>query len=306
MQLPRLRLPRLSLSFDWLGALPSRTTILYVGYTLGLFLVFLLVTFPHELLVRRALSNVNRGAVGVEFNTVNFAWHKGYELTSVKVKPNGGDGATPYLECTHFFVRPALSQLVRGNPYAMVVSADLYGGSADGEVSLTEGALTGNLAWHDLNIGRYRTLTALLDEGQLSGLVSGQLSFEARGPGFSQGQGSGDLAVDGAALTGAKVSGFSVPDLKLRQTKAKFKLSSGRVEVQDLTTSGDVTIQASGQIVMREPFVESQLNLRATFATTPTTPDAVKGALALIPRAPGAKPDAPVTITGTLSKPRIR
>ena len=307
MRLPRISVPWPALSLGWLGSLVDRTTVLYAVYTLVLFVLFLVLTFPHDLVVRRALTALSDGPVEVQFDTVHLAWFGGYELEGLKVQPDTvPDGTAPYLECSRFLVRPSLAALLRGNPYAMVVRADMYGGRVDGEMALSRGTFAGSLRWSDLRVDRYRAVLALLDEGQVGGRVSGAFDFEARGPNFSTGQGSGELTIDGAALTGVKMNGFGVPDIALRQTRATFKVNNGRLDIQDFTASGDLTVQGAGQVVFRDPPVESTLNLRATFSTTPTTPDALKGALALIPRAPGAKPDAPVTITGTLLRPRFR
>ena len=305
MQLARFRIPRPTLSLDWLGALGGRSTILYMGYTSVLFLVFLLVTFPHDLLIRRALSGVNQGTVNVEFSGAGLA-PSGYELTGLRVTARNAPEQPPLLECSHLFIRPALSELIRGNPYAVAVSADLYGGNAQGLVSLKGDSLTGSLEWRDISLGRYRTLTAFLDEGQLGGRMSGQMSFEARGPNYAAGQSTGDVTLDGLSLTAAKVEGYTVPDAKLSQTKMKFKVTSGRFEIQDFNASGDVGIQGSGTIMLRDPFADSNLNLRATFLPNPATPPALKGLLMLIPRQPGAKPDAPVSITGPLLHPKMR
>jgi type II secretion system protein N len=304
MRFPRLRLPQLRLSFEWIGALGGRSTLLYVGYTLLLFVVFVLLTFPHELLVRRALSSVNRGPVGIDFKAVNFAWFNGYQLSGTRVGPLNSDH-TPYLECSRVWVRPAWGALVRGNPYNFLVEADLYGGQARGELSLAGGGVDGWLQWRGLDVGRYRTLTALLDEGQIGGKVSGQFSFQARSN-LGAGQASGEIVLDGASINAGKVKGFPVPDIKLRQTRMKFQMQSGHVELQEVEVTGDVNAQGSGQIVLREPLLDSTLNLRASIVTSLETPDTLKAAVALIPRPPGAKPDAPITITGTLGSPRIR
>jgi len=304
MRFPRLRLPRPRLSFEWLGALGGRTTLLYVGYTLVLFLVCLLITFPHELLVRRALAPIVRGTVDVDFKSLRLGYN-GYEISSARVT-SASDGQAPYLECNRVWVRPSLAALVRGNPYDFLVSADLYGGQARGEVNVAGGALNGWLQWRDVEIGRYRTVTSLLDEGQLGGKVSGQFTFEAPGNNLGAGQGNGEIAIDGASIAGAKVNGFTVPDLKLRQARAKFQVRPGHVELPEFQSTGDINAQGSGQISLRDPIQESNLNLRATVATGLETPDTIKALVALIPRQPGAKPDAPFTITGTLANPRIR
>lgn len=305
MRFPRLRLPRPRLSFEWVGALGGRTTLLYVGYTFTLFLGFLLITFPHEQLVKRALKNsLNRAPIEVDFKSLNLGYD-GYEIAGAYVAPATGE-QTPYLEFSHLWVRPSLAALVRGNPYDFLISADLYGGEARGELNAAAGALTGSLKLRGVDIGRYRTVTSLLEEGQLSGKLSGQISFETRANNLGAGQATGDLSLDAASITGAKVNGFSIPDVKLRQVRAKFQVRTGHIEIQELQTAGDVTAQGSGQIALRDPVQDSVLNLRATIVTGLETPDAIKALVALIPRQPGAKPDAPITITGTLASPRAR
>ncbi|MFQ5665096.1 MAG: type II secretion system protein GspN [Candidatus Binatia bacterium] len=306
MRLPRLHLPRVRLPLDWLGLQGGRTLLLYVGYTATLFVVFLLVTFPHEILIRRALSGVSRGPVDVDFKVARFAWLKGYELSGMRVVSPVADHQPPYVECSRLWIRPSLGALVHGNPYDFLLSAELYGGTALGEISMADGGLMGQVQWHDLDLSRYRTLTFLLEEGQLAGRLSGQFSFEARGPGFAAGQGNGEANVDGASLTAAKIAGFTVPDLHLRRTQLQFTLRRGRLEVRRFKATGDVNVDASGQIVLREPLQNSTLNLRVAIVTSLETPDALKTLVALIPHRRGTKPGTPVTVTGTLARPRVR
>ena len=308
MRLPRLRLPRARLSFEWLGVLGGRNTLLYMGYTSALFIVFLVFTFPHELMIRRALSSVNRGPVTVEFSAARLAWLDGYELSGTRIASASTDDQPPYVEVSHLWMRPALGGLVRGDPYDLLVRADLYGGSAEGELNMTDGGVVGNLHWQGLNLGRYRTLTALLDEGQLTGNVSGQFTFEARGANFNNGQGSGVLVLDTAGLTGGKVAGITVPDVHLRQCKLKFAVRPGHVEIQEFQATGDATVTGSGQIVLRDPASESTLNIRAVIETSLASPDSVKALVALLPHPASTKPDAPVSInlSGTLGHPRLR
>ena len=306
MRFPRVRLPRPRLSLEWLSGLGGRRTLLYSGYTAVLFVLFLLLTFPHELLIRRVLSSVGQGLAAIEFTGASFAWFKGYEVSGMRIGSTSADGKPPYVECSHVWVRPALAALVRGNPYDLLMRAEMYGGTAQGELRMDNGAVNASVQWKDLNLGRYRILTALFDEGQLAGRVSGSLNFEGHGAKLDAGQGTGEVALDGVALTAAKVAGFPVPDVHLRQTKLKFALRSGRLEMPEFQATGDVDVQGSGSVVLREPLQESILNLRATIQQSLATPDAVKTLVGLIPRAPGSKPDSPIIITGTLAHPHVR
>jgi len=301
MRWPQIRIPALPIP-EFLG---NRMTWIYLAYTTVLFLVCLVLTFPHELLLRRAVESVNRGPMGLDVGSAGLSF-KGYEVSGLRIAPRDQDAGAPVLETSHVWLRPTFGQIIRGNPYAATISAELYGGTLDGEVQYKDGGISGSIAWKDLSLNKYRALTAQIPEGQLVGKVSGTMDFEARGNNLAQGQASGELAIDGAALTQAKISGFSIPDIHLRQTKTKYKATGGRLELQDFSSTGDVSLQGSGQIMIKDPVGESVLNLRVTLAATPQTPDAIKGALALLPHQPGAKADAPVNITGTLSHPRLR
>lgn len=304
MRMPQLRMPAIpSFGFALPAFLTSRMTWLYVGYTLVLFLIFLLITFPHDLMIRRVLATLDRGPLGLDFATAGLA-PKGYEVAGLKI--GGDDGSVPVLETSKLWVRPALRELLSGNPYAASISGELYGGSVGGRIAYQDGGVAGTVEWKDLDLTRYRTLSAQLDEGEIAGKVSGSVTFDVRGQSFQQGQASGDVVVDRAALTKAKINGWPIPDLHLTQTKTNFKVAGGRLELNDLVATGDVSLQGSGQIVLKDPVGESVLNLRATITATPQTPDAIKAALALIPRPAGSKPDSPLTVTGTLSRPRLR
>jgi type II secretion system protein N len=304
MRLPAIRIPRLS--FEWLGALGGRTTWLYIGYTAVLFAVCLFITFPHELLIRRVLTGVNRGPVGIEFTSARFAWWDGYDLIGMRFGPIADDSQPPYLECSHMFVRPALGPLIHGNPYDLLLRAELYGGAARGEISLTGNNLAGYIHFSDLSLNRYRTLTSLLDEGQLNGRLSGDLTFQAVNGKFNAGTAGGELRLEGGGLAAAKVNGFTVPDIRFRESKLKFAVKDGRVEIQEFQATGDVNVQASGNITLHEPIQDSVLNFRGTVEQSLATPDAIKTLVALIPRPAGAKPDTPITLTGTLARPRLR
>src|SRR5262249_27860039 len=148
-----------------------------------------------------------------------------------------------------------------------------------GEFGLNQGNVVSNVLLHELSLSRYRTLTALLDEGQLDGRVSGQFTFEARPGNISAGQFTGDMILEPAALTAAKVQGITLPDLHFRQTKLKFVLHQGRLEIQDFSAAGDVNVQGSGNVVLRDPLPNSVLNLRVTVETSLATPDVVKTAV---------------------------
>lgn len=295
MRLPRLSLPDFS---------ASRTPMLYGSFTAVLFVVFLVVTFPYDVLIRRALSAAG-GAEGVEFESAGFAWHRGIVVEGLRLLPAGAGAPTVHLE--HLWLRPSVSQWFRLNPYAVTVQAELYGGEANGRLDFAEGKIVGAVDLSALSLGRYEPLAAMLEEGRVGGRIDAQLTFDTTLAALDAGQAEGVVRLSRAAMQSAKIAGFGVPDIHLDEGKLDFGLRGGRVEVKELMATGkEIVLRADGQIVLRDPMPNSAINLQAVIQPGPEAPDPIRGLLSLIPRPAGAKPDAPVHISGTIARPRVR
>jgi hypothetical protein len=93
MQAPSFRVAMPRLSFDWLEGFGGRRFFLYVLYTLVVFVIFLVVNFPHDVLIQRALRQVDLGSVSLSVGGARFAWHRGYELQRLQVTEKGAPTA---------------------------------------------------------------------------------------------------------------------------------------------------------------------------------------------------------------------
>ena len=306
MQLPRLRLPRLS--FDWMPGLPGRRVVLYTLYTLVLFVVFLIANFPHDLIVQRALKTVDLRPFDLDLVTARFAWWRGYELRDVRLVRLGDDRTVPpLLESSSVYVRPGWGGLLRGQPDAIYINAAMYGGDVEGSMALGNGTNRATVRLHDVEIARYRGLNALLQDGQVQGRLSGMLTFEGRRGNPMDGQAAGELEIKNAHTTALKVNGITVPDLSFQAVTAKLSMNAGRIEVEEFRADGpELKANATGQVTLRKPWPQSTLNLKANVQQGPQATDSVKGWLSLIPKPKGGRPDAPMTISGTIAQPRVK
>ena len=302
MEAPSLSLPRVSggfLSFF------RRTWVLYGIYTFVLFLVFIIVTFPHEVLIRRALELIPSNTVAITIENARFAWWNGWEVGDLRVSPLPlKEGAPPLVELTRLQVHPDWGNWLRGEITSAALWGELYGGTADGRIQYTQAdppSVSAHLEWSGVEIRRYRALTTWLDEGRVSGTIGGW--FDAQVHSGALPEGEGELFLDHAGVTGGKIMGIVVPDLTIDDAKSKFVLKGDRLEVQDVAlVGGEINIQVSGFISLRQPLGQSIPNLKVTIQKLPESLKPLVGIFA--PRAKTLP--AQLQLTGTLARPQVR
>jgi type II secretion system protein N len=305
MKLPSLRLSVSRASFEWMDDIDVRRLLLYGLYTLALFAVFLVVNFPHKIFVERALSGLDLGTLRLDVRGTRFAWWNGWELQSVALRQAGRQDRL--LESQSLYVRPSLKGLSAGRLDTVDLTGVAYGGTLSGNWSSAAGATRAALRFTGLQLGRYMPITTLLEEGQITGLLSGAVTFENRRGDNRTGRGAGEIELRDGNLVSARVQGFSVPDLHFTTVTMKFSMQGRDLEIEELQADGnELKITAAGQVAVRDPLGDSVLNLRVKALPGPNSPDTVRALLTLVPQPPKGRPDAPFSVSGTLSKPRLR
>jgi type II secretion system protein N len=256
--------------------------------------------------VQRLLRSVDLPGMRLDVGDARFAWWRGFELQRVQLGPS--DPAEPaYLEASSVFVRPGLDGLFSGRPRSLTISGPLYGGDVDLQLNLGD-MNRATLTLDAVQLQRYPLLAAVLEGGQLAGLLSGAMTVEARGAKTDELRAAGEFDLSGANLTDAKRSGIPIPTLHFDTATMKFSVQGTRFEIQEFEADGpELKVSLSGQIALREPLSDSVLNLKLTALPGPEATDQIKTGLSFLPPpAKGAKPDAPHTVSGTLAKPRLR
>ena len=308
MRLPAVRLPSFRPSFGWLDNLGGRSTLLYALYTVVLFLLFVVVNFPHHVLVERVLKSIDLPGMRLDVADTRFAWWHGFELEKVRLTPLDPDQPA-FLEIGSLFVRPGLAGLFKGQINSAHLAGLLYGGDVDANLSAVDGTQRASVTIDGIQLQRYPLLTSWLDQGVVAGLLSGVVTVENPGTEGGDLRAAGELALDRASIADVKIANFfTIPTLHFDKTTAKFSVQNSRLDVQELDANGpEIKLSVSGQIALRQPLADSVLNLKVVALPGPNPTDEAKGLLALMPSlGKGAKPDAPHVLTGTLSRPRFR
>ena len=284
------------------GRLGSRPW--YALFTLAAFLLGLAYTLPHDLIARRLVETSTTGApVSIDFDDVSFAFPNGYRVKGLRLTPPKSPGSSIAFEETT--VRTPLAGLLLGHPESGSVEGRVWDGALAGDVARSGSKTHVELTLAGADLGR--ALAALLPPpARFTGRADLALDLAGDGRTTQSAEGTARLDARGLEIHELVVRGFPVPDLAFRDVAIAAQMNGARLQLKELRASGDqLSVEGSGDVVVREPVALSTLNLKLSIDVPPNAPPALRIVTALLPkRPPGEKPV--YTLTGTLAAPLLR
>ena len=283
---------------------PSRfARLAWIAYGLVSFVVFLVLTFPTELLLQRVMDAVEQTAsLQIRYKTQRWTWSRGWMLEDISIEKTNAVS----VQLTHLTLRPSVFGLFYGQPFPLTFSARLYDGAAHGTFRQA-----GNTFAVQLTIDQFSLAQWPFPEPWGHGKVSGNLTLDGalQGAGMDINTWSGSLSAtltEGSIKAGS-VAKFPMPALQTVQARTQATLKDGRLEVSDLTLEADgISAQLQGAISLRQPLAWSALDLRLATRTTGAPPPPLATLVSLLPAVPGATGERRATITGTFAAPVMK
>jgi len=283
-------------------AAPERGALPYVAWTVAWFVVALVLTFPHDLIVRDWVDKVSEHSDWqLRFDDVWLRPWNGYHLSQVEVVPRG-KATDPWLTAGEVVLRPPFGALFGRGVIPLAFSGDAYGGDFTGSVDSPTHV---RLNLQGLRLGEYSRLTRIVD-GKWTGELSGETEIE--GKDLRSLEGKISLHLKDASLTQGKVQGFTVPDLHFASGEAQADLKGGRIEIGSVKLAGsEVDAELRGQIYLfsagNVPVVNGTLTLRPIPGAAANLEP-----LLMLWNKNQKSPNGvyTLTISGPLSAPRIR
>ncbi len=290
------------------AAAPSGTLpfLLYGAYALGLFLIFVAATFPHELALRRALEPAATAPVAVEVRGVHLGWTLTYTIDELRLVRRGGDPTLPILSAAHVHAAPSLRGLLRGRPFPLGLRADLYGGTLDGIVDLQPEAFAVRANLANVDVGRYTGLR-LFTEGTPHGRVDATIELAGNAARATTTSGRFDVRAVDLALEGADAFGMTGAGVHVPELHVSGAIKGGRLEVAEMSARGrEVGVSGTGNVLLAYPLAASLLNLDVTLTPTSDFPEKLRPLLTLIPGEPATDGARHAHLSGTLAQPRLK
>ncbi len=261
----------------------------YPAFYLFCLLAFAYLAFPYDRLRDRVVAEIEkRGKPGqrIEIKSLTSYWLTGVRLKGVKLTLPTDEGPprpkSPFdmsapkdapkesnivIEDVKVRVRilPLLIGRVRVN-----FSASIFGGEVSGSAPVGGSGGDVELAIEQLDIGQIEPLVQAVAGLPLKGTADGKLVLSATEGKMNKGTGSLDLTIKGIVIGDGKtkVMGIELPSAKVGdlQISAEAKDKDGVMKITKLATTGpDIDVVGDGKITMRDPAVDSILDIYLRF-----------------------------------------
>lgn len=276
---------------------------LYFGFAFLVFLVALLLTFPHETLVREGLRQATAGSpTQIDFARLRYRPPFGYEVSDLRIVPDPGNSFE--FQASQLHARPSvLSLLIPGRRNAVALDADLWGGQVEVRIAgdpedFAIDAVGQNLKLDEASRGAFPPAGRIYGNGRLELAVEGTDSGRRL-------QGELRLAIRDLALRDLMAQGFKVPDLTFETLDLEAEADGQTIQIRKLVANGnEVSIRATGKIKLNRVWKRSTLDLRFELMIDPDAP----AGLRMLPRLLPQRKDGEsfYKILGTLGKPRLQ
>lgn len=277
--------------------------MLWVVYSALSFLIFILLTFPAELLLQRVMTTVGQtSALQIRYSAGEWSWFQGWTLKDLSIERSG---IAP-LRISRLTISPSFFGLLFGQPFPLTYAATLYGGTVNGTLQRENTAWRVQFSADQLALEQL-PFPAPWGQGRAAGKIS--LTGTVQGTPGEIASWSGDLkaTITKGSLKGGNVAKFPLPVLQTAQAQGQATLKNGRLEVTDLTLTTDgIEAHLQGAISLRLPLEWSVLDLQLTTRQTGMPPPPLATLVSLLPAVPGSQGERRATITGTFAAAGMR
>ncbi len=283
------------------------------GGAVLVFFLFLVLTFPYDVLAKRIEMEAKRAGAEITIGSAGAGGLAAVRARDVRVRiaPASGADAWPELRFDLAVVSPDLLALIlRRTSFGFSVEG--YGGTARGHVALSDdprqpGISSFRIDASDLDLSALplRELAGVLAAGKLrlKADLSALLPVETA-------RGSINLALEGAAVTGGTVAGFSLPRTALGRLEGAVAVEKGIARIdRTQARGGEVEADVDGTINLRPLLSLSQADLHVRFRPGDSWLNEnamIKGMIGLIQNARQGDGSYVFTLNGPLSRMQSR
>jgi type II secretion system protein N len=271
--------------------------------------LFLVLTFPYDVLARRMEVEAKRAGADLTIGSMGGSGLVGVRARDVRLRisPTPGAEPSPELRFEKADLSPDLLALIlRRTSFGFAITA--YGGTARGHLALSNDPQKPGVSSFRID-ARDVDLSAL-PLRDWSGLTAiGKLRLTADLPTLlpaATANGSLSLTLDGGAVTGGTLMGFALPKTSLGHVEGSVAVEKGTARVEKTTArGGDIDADVDGNVNLRPLLSLSQADLHVRFHPSErwlNQNPAIRGMMGFMQNARQGDGSYIFTFTGPLSR----
>ena len=272
------------------------------GYIVLVTLIFLYYLFPTEAVTAYVNYRLSDSLPGVHLIVAQMrpGFPPGLTLTSLVVERNDKE----WIKADRASIRPRYTTLF-SQTKAFVLNGSLDTGRVAGTATITPNTslLNFDLSVDQIEIGNIPALKEMMPHS-LTGIVKGKLVFNNQPP---FGKGNADLTLSNCTVD-FKPAFFGMNQLKMDTVAAKADLSDGMIKIEAFEVKGrELNGKATGTVTLRNPMVQSPLNISGQVTPTPALMKSLGDILPLtgLVEDNTNSDEIPFKISGTIESPNF-
>ena len=287
------RLPRLPSWFAW-GV-----------YTCVCFVIFVVWTFPAEVIVDRILvSLADKAKIHVQYTHSEVTWPLGVALQEVSIA--GPAVPQPSLQFMRLTLQPAILSLLSTPPLPLTLQARGYGGTLEALIENVEQDVRLQFSLQQLALERL-PFPVPWGEGRIVGRMTADGSVLGNVQQVASLVGPMSVTITHGAVQAGPLQGFRLPALAGLEAFGQFQFNRGQVDITTLTLKTEgLEARLQGSLTLRSPVSRSPIDLQLIVRKTGTPPAALATLVSLLPASPTQPGERQAKISGLLGAPKVR
>ena len=216
----------------------------YFLFFVVMFVVFLVVTFPGDIVKKRLISEIQSSTpYKVDIKTADVSALLNINLKGVSIHKS----RTQHIELDSVSIKPSLLSLI-SESRKIPFTAKLHGGQVDGTLRLSkQGNKIQSLDAKIKNLRVDAIPDFLSEQGNSEILIHGRLNGNLSVSFTPQPEGEFDFIVEGLEVDNLKVKGMKLPSLTNLTSKINGNIANELTNIDELSIVGDgVDIQITG------------------------------------------------------------
>lgn len=289
----------------------------YFGAGLCFFVLFLLWTFPYDVLKTRIINQIEDSMGGqyrIKVQSMSAGLIFGFTFKNVEVVKRDEGKDVVLLKSPHFRINPSFLALLRKST-KLYFTVDVGKGDVSGNYLDSSSVTELNIDFDDLNLADVKFLESLY-KINLKGIISGEYQSYVNKKDAAKNSGKIDLTLSNFSLDPIKFkmdptsaeSEIQIPQIKLsgsKNSKLIAELRKSDIVIKELNLNGaDVDLNLKGTLNMAPRLEDYRLDISGTFKVKPELAQAIP-ILALFEQQKQSDGAYPITLNGKFMKPGI-